>query len=492
MRIRASLLVLGLSITVSKADDLKYNIKPKQVVPYEVLITADTPSAKETLRGVIAYTGKSAAGNVLTVEYAGGLKKTSKSKSSGGGGGRGGIRRGFGGPPRGRFGSGGPPRPRSPFDKPDYRGLTQAKNTLSISSVGEVTNMVGDSQLPYLLGNLSVLPFEALPEKERRQWETGSGLTITSGGSSNSRFGGRFGPGGPFGNSNDETRKTGGGESTKYQIQNQDGNLVRIGKTYSLSSPAKTAEETGFNMQGNGTWIFNRKLGVSESMDFNCTLTLKGSNNQTRIPLVVQFKRMEASAYEAHQKKAKEARDAAIARAKNPKKAAGMNASTKKRTMAQLQKSQWGPVWVALEGLNRSRMTGLVKQDMDLMVLVGKLRGHDNSKVKGSANKVWNKWKASFEEHATASQKRIVAAAAPEEEEMAEGADDDDNPFDVEGDDDGKGMRTWTSGRFKIEAEFQKLQGKTVILKNKKGKTVRVPMSRLSAEDKKLVEKLSK
>ena len=275
MRIRISLAIIGLlclTSAASNAADLKYNIKPKQVVPYEVFITADTSSAKETLKGVIAYTGTSTEGKVLTVQYEGGLKKTSKSKSSNGG--AGGMRRGFGGPPRGRFGPGrgGPPRPRSPFDKPDYRGLTQAKNTLSISTRGEVTNMVGDSQLPYLLGNLSVLPFEALPEQERKQWEVGSGLTITSGGSSNSRFGGRFGPRGPFGNSNDETRKTGGGESTKYQVQSQKGNLVRIGKTYSLSSPAKTAKETGFDMKGTGTWVFNRQLGVSESLDFKLSL----------------------------------------------------------------------------------------------------------------------------------------------------------------------------------------------------------------------------
>lgn len=161
--------------------------------------------------------------------------------------------------------------------------------------------------------------------------------------------------------------------------------------------------------------------------------------------------------------------------------------------MAQLQKKQWGPVWAGLENLNRSRMTGLVKQDMDLMTLVGKLRAHENSKVQKSAKKVWDKWKASFDKYASASQKRAVAAAVPEDKEMADSpAGDDDNPFDVEGDDDGKGMRTWTAGRFKVEAEFQKVQGQTVVLKNKAGKTVRVPLSRLSAADKKLAEKLSK
>jgi hypothetical protein len=48
------------------------------------------------------------------------------------------------------------------------------------------------------------------------------------------------------------------------------------------------------------------------------------------------------------------------------------------------------------------------------------------------------------------------------------------------------------SGRFKVEGEFQQLQGGMVVLKDKDGKTVRIPKARLSESDQTLIEKLSK
>ena len=64
----------------------------------------------------------------------------------------------------------------------------------------------------------------------------------------------------------------------------------------------------------------------------------------------------------------------------------------------------------------------------------------------------------------------------------------------TEGEDDGKETRTWsdTSGRFKIEAEFHKLDGRFVVLKKADGKLVRIPKARLSKADQALVDRLSK
>ena len=163
--------------TTALAEPLRYKIGPNDVIPYTVTITADTPASIETLKGVIAFTGKQVEGDTLTVEYSGGLTKSVKSKtrSSGPFGG------GFGRRP------GGPPIPRGPFDRPDYRGLVQSTSTLVLTNMGGIENMRGDSQLPYLLGNLSLLPFESLPVDEAKEWKDGSGLTITSRSSSKVR-----------------------------------------------------------------------------------------------------------------------------------------------------------------------------------------------------------------------------------------------------------------------------------------------------------------
>ena len=139
--------IVDLLPAATAADTLPYDIKPKQKVAYRVKIVVSTPSATETMQGVIVYTGTTANEQVLTVEYNGGLKKSTKSKTTS---------RGPGG---GRFGRrpGGPPIPRSPWDQPDFRGLVTSTNTLVITRDGTVESMRGDSQLPFLLGNLSLM-----------------------------------------------------------------------------------------------------------------------------------------------------------------------------------------------------------------------------------------------------------------------------------------------------------------------------------------------
>ncbi len=266
--------ITGLTIFVGSslfAQPLRYNIQPKQIVAYNVTITATTPASTDTLQGVIVYTGTEVAGDVLTLEYNGGLRKTTKSTAS-----TGGPRGGFGRGPGGPRGPGGAGFPRSPFDQPDFRGLVQSTNTLVITNTGKIESMRGDSQLPYLLGNLSLMPFESLPTEAVKEWADGNGLTITSGDNSNSRFGPRFGS---FANNNEEEIKTGGGENVTYKIQNDDGKLVKIAKTYLMTSPAATSKDTGFTMNGTGTYVFNRELGIPESTDFKIDLAVTSNNS---------------------------------------------------------------------------------------------------------------------------------------------------------------------------------------------------------------------
>lgn len=47
------------------------------------------------------------------------------------------------------------------------------------------------------------------------------------------------------------------------------------------------------------------------------------------------------------------------------------------------------------------------------------------------------------------------------------------------------------SGRFKVEATFEKVEGALVVLKNKAGRPVRIPKARLSEADQKLIKELS-
>ncbi len=59
---------------------------------------------------------------------------------------------------------------------------------------------------------------------------------------------------------------------------------------------------------------------------------------------------------------------------------------------------------------------------------------------------------------------------------------------------DPKAVREWSdsSGSFKVEASFVRLEDKTAVLKRKDGKEVKVPLSRLSPEDRELAESFAK
>lgn len=482
--------------TTVMADPLRYHIKPSQVVPYRVTITVKTPSAIETMKGVIVFTGKKANDDTMTVVYSGGLSKSSKSTVRSTGRGR------FGGPPR----MGGPGGPRGPFDSTPFRGLVTTKNTLIMSPLGTVKSMSGDSQLPYILGNLAILPFEALPDREVKEWEDANGFSITTT-SSNDRFGPRRPP---FLDNNQDKIKGGGGEKSTYKITEDTNGMVTIAKTYNMTSPKANADETGYKMEGAGTWVFNRELGVSESIDYKIDFNIDTGNVTLTYPITIKTVRLTDEAYAAHvkkiaddraaltarlkeQAKARAAREAAKPKGPTPPKA--MSSSTRFHTMSRLKTPVWQSVRTELAKLATSKMTGVVPEDMDMLTQVGILRSSKHIEVSVLAEKVWSKWKHSFEEHASDAQRAAVAKAMGEE--PAAKKMDEDNPFveeKEEDEDDGKGQRTWAdaTGRFKIEAEFESLDGITVVLIKPDGKKMRIAKERLSKDDQKLIDKLTK
>ena len=373
--------VVSLAAATAVAEPLRFQIEPGKIVPYQVTITAETPSSVETMKGIFALTGKAVQGQKMTVEYQGGLQKSVKSKSSG--------------PRRGGFGRrpGGPPIPRGPFGEVDFRGLTQSTSTLTVTGTGGIETMKGDSQLPYLLGNLSLFPFEALPEDDVKEWQDGSDLTITSK-SSDSRFGPRFGP---FARDNDE-KQSGGGETVAYKVTNDDGTLVTVEKTYSLKSPAATDDDTGYEMEGSGTWVFNRELGVSESMNFKVELKRSTKSVDVKVPVTVAWNRMPDAEYEAFvkerqdrlaalQKQAEERRTKEAAAAKE-QEGKPLDEKVKKEVLADLNSSQWPTI---SRRLNRMRNFKPHPDDFDTALRIKELQSHKVVGVSLPAKNLWKK-----------------------------------------------------------------------------------------------------
>ena len=261
-------------------------------------------------------------------------------------------------------------------------------------------------------------------------------------------------------------------------------------------------------MNGTGIWVFNRELGVSESMEQTLNLSLQDENTATKFPITIKWNRLSEEEFAAHQKKVEEDKAAMLVRVEKMKqeqaeKAAKaallppnpMNEFQKKNAMRQLNNSIWHAVKSQLFYLTVAGPSRLAKADMDLATKVGLLRAHDHKDVKAQAEKLWAKWEKSFDEYASDEQKAAVAAALdptaakPAEKEMAA-----ENPLQEVVTDDGKGKRVWadSTGRFKIEAEFMKLEGSLVLLKKADGKTIRIPKTRLCEADQKLIDTLVK
>ncbi len=167
------------------------------------------------------------------------------------------------------------------------------------------------------------------------------------------------------------------------ETASDDGKLVTIEKKYSLSSPAATDDDTGYTMDGSGTWVFNRELGVSESMNFKAQLELTTNAITVKIPVTVAWHRMPKSEYEAHIKerqeriaalrKQAEERRAKQAAAAKEREGKPLEESVKKEILADLHSSQWPTI---ANRLRRMRGFKPHPDDFDIALRVKELQTH--------------------------------------------------------------------------------------------------------------------
>jgi hypothetical protein len=143
--------------------------------------------------------------------------------------------------------------------------------------------------LPYLLGNLSLMVIEPLPDDDRPSWSVEGGVVIKEKGQPS-------GSGRPFGHP--LSRPTGGGKPEKTTAGSRASSFTREGesegnvlfkKTFRLESPG---DSESIVVEGEGRWTFNRKLGMSESLDFSERITVKEKNVSFTIPVTIKYHRL--------------------------------------------------------------------------------------------------------------------------------------------------------------------------------------------------------
>jgi hypothetical protein len=264
---------------------LEYSWSKDQKFSFEIQIEVDEGDQTTNYQGTTNYTVDSANAEQLALTYQGGLTASTKPKESA-------RKPTFGIPPFGvpPFGPAGLPRGipfpglASPFAT---TGISQARNKITMSRLGKLLVLDGSSQLPFLLGNLSLLPFENLPTEEAIEaWTIESTVSISE--DDSGRF--HFGPFAQIQKSNQGSVQS-ASEVTKYNINSSNDMQVTLDKTYRLNTALVDGRDS-FEMSGKGTWIFNRIDKLPQSSDMKFELIVRRRNATVSIPIVLKCNRL--------------------------------------------------------------------------------------------------------------------------------------------------------------------------------------------------------
>ncbi|MEM8670824.1 MAG: SHD1 domain-containing protein [Planctomycetota bacterium] len=389
----AAAAVMTLTIVqVTQAQTLEYRWQSGQKFSYEIEIVIDTDAEKITYKGMTHYSVGSVSGNQAVVTYRGGLRESKQSKA----------RRSRGIPFGGPFGA--MSRPLSPFSRPTFAGRSQTTNKITLSTLGEVLAMEGDSQLPYLLGNVSLLPFEPLPERQQSAWSYDTGISITEENEDSSPFG-PFGPRGRFGPYSQTTPQNvqAAGEGGTYKTIRTEDKLVSISKTYSLDTP-KTDDNNVFKMRGTGTWTFDTQDNVPHAYDMKLTLAVESGNTTTTIPISVKYTRISADRLAQMEAEAKrKAEEAArLAAEKRAMAETPLTAEEKSQALAALVGTN---IPSKLETLNQLAEKSLLDTDPEIADAILPWVKSTDKRIATAADKALRKWSSDY-----ANQKKLEKA----------------------------------------------------------------------------------
>ncbi|MFN0050574.1 MAG: M56 family metallopeptidase [Planctomycetales bacterium] len=243
---------------------------------YEVRIEANLGDETEVLSGTpicqVHSTGK--GGLELTLQ--GRLSSIRKSHGA----------RGF---------PGRPPHIPNPFASTPFAGVGgspfAADNSLEVDDRGTVQKVRGESQLPYLLGNLSQLPILHFPEHTGDAWELTERSAITlfegdEGFPPRPRFG-------PF-----------AAQGVKERLDAQDHSTIRLGtaksgalvvtRTHALRTEQQAAVLPRMELTGQTEWTLDRERGLARSITGKLLLVHNTASASHRIPLQLSLRLLDA------------------------------------------------------------------------------------------------------------------------------------------------------------------------------------------------------
>ncbi|GDY18838.1 hypothetical protein LBMAG56_01830 [Verrucomicrobiota bacterium] len=281
------LLLLGsfASLASAAAPDLRYQFKAGSNHVYSLKLEANEPKFISTLEGTVTYNVKSATADSMTLVARGALRTARKGKEGAAaprppmGPGLGDMLRvgGF------RFGM---PHMGGPFGAPP--------DEVEINAKGQVVRETGDTTLPQALGALSRLVVEPLAAAGESPFELAGNCTLIL---EEKVF--RT----PMTYTLKEVRLP-AKEKTVYTYAKATGDTVTVTKTYEMKTLATVGGVPRFELKGAGTNVFDAKLGLFRTIEFNGTIVESTENVTVRTPLTLIAKLLEGAEIAAAQKAA--------------------------------------------------------------------------------------------------------------------------------------------------------------------------------------------
>lgn len=362
-------LLVGVSpVPADAQEEISYRPKTGQVFGYEVTIEADRDSYTHVMKGNTIYTITAADAKEIKLECVGNVAPKETPKA----GGRTTPQRG--GPPR----RGGLP---SPFSS--VTAFSRTTNQIGMGPNGKVLSIRGDSQLPYLLGNLSLLPFEYLAGDKRTNWTVTVATGVTESGGRRA---------GPRALSSDE-KYTAATEETSYQITDRNASEIAIDKTYKFSSGDQAGGKPRFEISGSGKIVLDARDNLLTSLKANQTLTSVKDGVTLTVPVKIACRRLSDDEIASVQQQWKDNLAAAKEKVaeRKAKQSEALNDEDRAKILADLKSDNVAFLMRSLQKLKRRPVT---KGDNEIKSALKPLLTHKNTGVKQSAAEAWAKWSA--------------------------------------------------------------------------------------------------
>jgi len=253
-----------LTPAVAQADDavtLRYGWESGARFAYEVEIVADKGDAIETLKGtpILKVEAVGDDGATVTLQNKT-LASTTKSQRP---------TRGF------RI----PAPPRIPRGGPFGRGFTGHEMTLD--SQGRVVTQRGDSQLPFVLGNLAQLLVEPFPAEAKPEWSHTASTTI--------RITSDWPPRSPF-REDVEQERLNAEERTDFTLKEVTPESATLEKRYRLATIETVDDEPRMELTGRGTITFDRRRKIISGLEYEAAFVMRERNTEKTYPITITFR----------------------------------------------------------------------------------------------------------------------------------------------------------------------------------------------------------